>query len=448
MAQPSETLDSTAGRTPTMDRTPPRRVSAMADGMLGSAILKVAADVRALAAQGRQVCNLTVGDFDPRQFPIPIALREGIEQALRSGETNYPPGNGVPALRDAIRSYSREWLGLDYPVEGILVMSGARPAVYAAYRTLVDPGDRVIYSVPSWNYSYYCQLVGARAVPLVCDATTGFLPTRAMLEPLVRGARLLVLNSPLNPTGTVIDEETLAGICDLIIEENARRGNRERPLYLLYDQVYWMLTFGGVRHVTPVVLRPAIAPYTISVNAISKAFAATGVRVGWALGPADLIKSMSDFIGHVGAWAPRAEQVATAALLTSRPTIVEYNRTITHGLQARLDALYHGIVAMRERGLPVDAVPPAGAIYLSARFALNECRTPTGDSLRTNEAIRTYLLHEAGFAAVPFQAFGVEGDTGWFRLSAGAVSLADIAGVLPKVAAAIEAVAAPAGRVT
>jgi aspartate aminotransferase len=164
------------------------------------------------------------------------------------------------------------------------------------------------------------------------------------------------------------------------------------------------------------------------------------------LGPADIMRSMSDFISHVGAWAPRAEQIATAALLTARPSIVEYNRTITQGLQARLEALYGGIVAMRERGLPVDAVPPAGAIYLSARFALTGCRMPSGEPFRTNEEIRTYLLHEAGFAAVPFQAFGIEEETGWFRLSAGAVSLADIAEVLPRVAAAIEAVAVPAGR--
>jgi aspartate aminotransferase len=138
--------------------------------------------------------------------------------------------------------------------------------------------------------------------------------------------------------------------------------------------------------------------------------------------------------------------VATAALLAAHSSIVEYNRTITASLQARLDALYEGLVAMRERGLPVDAVPPAGAIYLSARFALMGLRTPNGRVLHDNEDIRTYLLHEAGFAAVAFQAFGVPDDTGWFRLSAGAVSLADIAAVLPKVAAAVEAVAIPAVR--
>lgn len=418
----------------------------MAEGMAGSVILKIAGEVRTLIAQGRRVCNLTVGDFDPRQFPIPTLLRDGVERALRAGETNYPPGNGLPVLREAIRTYSREWLGLDYPLEGTLVMCGARPAIYAAYRTLVDPGDRVLYSVPCWNYAYYGQLVGARNVPVPCDATTAFLPTKAMLEPLVRGARMLVVNSPLNPTGTVFDEQTLSDICDLILEENKRRGHHERPLYLLYDQVYWMLTFNGIQHVTPVALRPAMTPYTISVDAISKAFASTGLRVGWVLGPTDIVRSMGDFIGHVGGWAPRPEQVATAALLTARPAIEEYNSVIRQGLQARLDALYQGITAMRERGLPVDAVPPAGAIYLSARFALGGCRTPSGETLRGNEDIRRYLLEEAGFAAVPFQAFGVEGDTGWFRLSAGAVSLDDIAAVLPKVAAAIDAVGVVTGN--
>ncbi len=418
----------------------------MAGGMAGSAILKVAADVRAVTAQGRRVCDLSMGDFDPRQFPIPAALQDGIQAALRDGQTNYPPGAGMLALREAVQAFNREWLGLDYPLESVLVTSGARPGIYGAFRVLVDPGDRVIYSVPSWQYPYYCQLVGAVDVPVVCDRSTGFLPTRGALERVVRGARLLVLNSPLNPTGTLFDADTLGAICDLVLEENARRAGRERPLYLLYDQVYWMLTFGDVPHVTPVALRPAMAPYTVSVDAISKSFAATGLRVGWALGPADVIRYMNDFVSHVGAWAPRPEQVATGALLRSRGTITEYHRTMKAGVRQRLDALYRGLMAMRDRGLPVDATPPAGAIYLSVQFALMGWRTPTGAVLTGNEDIRTYLLHNADFAAVPFQAFGLSEDTGWFRLSAGAVSVADIETALPKLTAALERVTAPVGQ--
>ena len=132
---------------------------------------------------------------------------------------------------------------------------------------------------------------------------------------MIRNARLLALCSPVNPTGTVFDADTLREICQLVVEENERRSGKDRPLYVLYDQVYWMLTAAGVDHVNPVALVPEIAPYTVAVDAISKAFASTGLRVGWAVGPADIIKPMNDIIGHVGAWAPRPEQVATAKFM-------------------------------------------------------------------------------------------------------------------------------------
>jgi aspartate aminotransferase len=305
---------------------------------------------------------------------------------------------------------------------------------------VVDPGDRVVFPVPSWNNNHYCHLTGAIAVPVATSRDTTFLPTRELLAPVIRGARLLSLNSPLNPTGTAFSAEALSGICDLVLEENARRGSGERPLYLMYDQVYWMLTFGDTRHVNPVSLRPEIAPYTIFVDGVSKAFAATGVRVGWVVGPEDLIASMNHLLGHVGTWAPRAEQVATARLLDAPNEIAAYGKELTAGVRQRLDALYDGIMAMRADGLPVDATVPMGAIYLSARFALNGKRTPDGQTLRTNDEIRRYLLKAAGFAVVPFQAFGVPEDTGWCRLSVGAVSMADIERVLPLVRQAVAAV--------
>jgi aspartate aminotransferase len=401
-----------------------QRMSRMAAGQTPSIILKMAAEVRALAAEGRQICNLTVGDFDSAYFPIPSGLREGIETALRYGQTVYPPPPGIPALREAIQIYSQRGLGLSYPIEGILVTSGARPGVYGAFRVLVDPGEGVIYSVPCWQYMNYCQLVGARPMPVTCDASTRFLPTRAMLEPLVRQARLIVLNSPNNPTGTMVEPSTLAGIADLVLEENARRGDRERPLYLLYDQVYWALTYGDTPHATPVALRPAMMPYTLSIDAISKAFASTGLRVGWTLGPPDVITAMNNFLADVGTWAPRPEQVATSVFLSAPDAVAAYNRTIKAGLKERLDALHDGL-----RAIGIEVSRPAGAIYLSARFAVPG---------RTNEEIRSALLREADFAAVPFQGFGVTEDTGWFRLSVGAVTVPAIQAVLPKVAATVE----------
>ncbi|HEX2095483.1 MAG TPA: aminotransferase class I/II-fold pyridoxal phosphate-dependent enzyme [Longimicrobiaceae bacterium] len=415
------------------------RVSAMAGGLIGSEVLKIAGDIRALVAAGAEVCNLTVGDFSPAQFRIPPLLEEAIGEALRAGETNYPPSEGIAALRAAVSGFYARRLGLDYPVESILVTAGSRPGIYTTYRTLVDPGDRVVYPVPSWNNNHYVHLVAGEGVPVLCSGETAFLPTRELLEPVIRGARLLALNSPLNPTGTAFTAGALGEICDLVLEENRRRGPGERPLYLMYDQVYWMLTFPPTVHVDPVSLRPEMEPYTVYVDGISKAFAATGVRVGWVAGPRDVMGRMGSILGHVGAWAPRAEQVATARLLGEDAAIDAYHATLKEGVRARLDALYAGLSRLREDGFPTDAIVPMGAIYLSARFALHGRTTPDGIVLRTNEEIRSYLLEAAGLAVVPFQAFGMAEDTGWFRLSVGAVSLGEIEAMFARLRGALEA---------
>jgi aspartate aminotransferase len=420
---------------------PDPRVSAMAEGLVGSEILRIAADVRAMIAQGASVCNLTVGDFAPSEFRPPERLIEEIVRALRAGETNYPPSDGVLALRQAVGAFYEHWLGLHYPLESILITSGSRPGLYATYRAVVDPGETVVYPVPSWNNNHYVHLVGARGVPVVCDADDAFLPTRAQLEPVIADARLLVLNSPLNPSGTAFSADALGDICDLVLEENQRRGPGGRPLYLLYDQVYWMLTFAGTRHVDPVSLRPAMADYTVFVDGISKSFAATGVRVGWIVGPADVVKRMGSILGHVGAWAPRAEQVATAALLADTPAIEAYHAAMHREVYARLESLHAGLTSLRERGHPVEVVRPMGAIYLSVRFPLHGAVTPAGKQLQSNDDIRQYLLEEAGVAVVPFQAFGLREESGWFRLSVGAVSTDEIPATLGRLEAALSAVA-------
>ncbi|HEX2077693.1 MAG TPA: aminotransferase class I/II-fold pyridoxal phosphate-dependent enzyme [Longimicrobium sp.] len=420
-----------------------RRVCTMAGGLIGSEILKIAADIRALLAGGTEVCNLTVGDFSPAQFRVPPRLEREIIHALQAGETNYPPSEGILPLRQAVGRFYQQWLGLTYPVESILVTGGSRPGIYSVYATLVDPGDTVVYPVPSWNNNHYVHLTGARGVPIVCSAADAFLPTRAGLEQAVRGARLLALNSPLNPSGTAFGEQALAEICDLVLEENARRGRDERPLYVMYDQVYWMLTFEGTTHVNPVSLRPEMADYTVFVDGISKAFAATGVRVGWTVGPADVTARMASVLGHVGAWAPRAEQVATAKVLDDTDAIRAYHGEMKAQVQARLDALYEGVQALAGAGMPVEAIPPMGAIYLSVRFALHGWRTPEGKVLETNEQIRQHLLDAAGLAVVPFQAFGMREETGWFRLSVGAVSVEEIRAMFSRLGPALEALQAP-----
>jgi aspartate aminotransferase len=414
----------------------------MATALVGSEILRIAAELRAMRAAGRQVCDLTVGDFNPRYFPIPAALTAAVRAALERGETNYPPANGMPELRQAVaRFYARE-LGLAYPQGSILIVGGARPAVYCTFRTLCDPGDRVIYPVPSWNNNHYVHLVGGVGVPVPCGPEDCFMPTAEALRPLLPGARLLCLNSPLNPSGTTIGRDALLGICEAIVAENEARERRgERPLYLMYDHIYWMLRFGDTRHHTPPELLPEMARYTVLVDGISKAFAATGLRVGWAVGPVDVIARMSALVGHVGAWAPRAEQIATAALLDDEEGIHAYQEVFKRNLEARLGLLHRGFQELKAEGLAVDSIPPIGAIYLTARVHPFGRRTPQGTLLATNDDVRRYVLEAAAIGLVPFQAFGAPAEDGWFRLSAGAVSEQDITAALPRLAAALRALA-------
>ncbi|MHB8879672.1 MAG: pyridoxal phosphate-dependent aminotransferase, partial [Myxococcaceae bacterium] len=378
-------------------------LSSLVRGVVGSEILKVAAEIRALKAKGAQICNLTVGDFDPTYFPIPDELLEQTRLALAEGHTNYPPSDGVLVLREAVARYYQRELGLDYPVDSVLIAGGARPMLYAAYRAVIDPGDEAVYAVPSWNNNHYAYLSGAKAVELPVSEESNFFPTAAQLRPHLATARLLLINSPLNPCGTVIGKEQLRDITLAVVEENARRTKTgARPLYFLYDQVYWSLTFGSAKHHTPVELVPEAAPYTIMLDAISKVFCATGLRVGFGVMPPAVRKRMADLLGHVGAWAPKAEQVAVAKLLDRPEVIRAFLTKMTGKVKARLDALYQGLQAMKAEGLKVEAVDPQGAIYLSARFNLFG-HTWRGKPMTTNDEIRRCLLEEAGVGMVPFQ---------------------------------------------
>jgi aspartate aminotransferase len=404
-------------------------LSDMARGLTGSQILRIGAEIRARKAAGEPICNLTVGDFDPALFPIPESLRAGIAAAMAEGNTNYPPSDGMLPLREAVAAFYAQEFGLDYPVESVLIGGGARPLVYATYRTILDPGDLVVYPVPSWNNNYYVHVMGARAVELPVEAANNFFPRAEDFDPHLSSARLIVLNSPLNPTGTMIDPAVLRGICQRVVDENARRERAgKKGLWLCYDQVYWQLTFGSAVHVTPPKLMPEVAPYVVLLDAASKSYAATGLRIGWALMPPAIRERMADVLGHMGAWAPRPEQVAMARFLRDKAATTAYRAEIVGRAQQRLELLAKGFRAMKADGFPVDVVDPQGAIYLSVRFSKDGM---------TNEALRKHLLNAAGFAVVPFQAFGQPGETGWFRLSIGAVSVADIEAAFPRLRAAL-----------
>jgi len=407
-------------------------------GMKASKILTISYSVRERIAAGAEVIQFTVGDFKPKYFPVPDALKEETLAALSADQTNYPPADGLPELRSAVRDHYERSFGLNYPVESVVVGSGARPVLFAAYKCLINAGEKVLAPAPGWNNDNFSQLVGAELVTIPSGPDDGFMPTAEALKPHLEGARLLVICSPMNPAGTLIRRKQLEEVCDLIIEENQRREvGGERLLYLIYDHVYWMLTFGDHHHITPPQVRPEMARYTLFSDAVSKCFSGTGLRVGWMVAPPLITAKVKALMTHMGAWAPRPEQLGTAAFLNQPEKIKEFLVTYRAKLQDRLELLYRSFSAWKAEGLPVDVVAPEGAMYLSVKVDL------VGKPGFPNaEAVRLMLLEEADCAVIPFDCFGDHVNLGWFRFSVGAVGIEDIERCLPKIGNALRAVQA------
>ena len=413
-------------------------VSVLAQTLKGSEIIKIGGEINELKRKGENIANLTIGDFDPSIYPIPTGLKQGIIDAYHANHTNYPPAEGVTVLRENISAFLHERFHLDYSINQILISGGSRPLIYATYLALVDPGDKVVFPTPSWNNNHYCQLSGATAIQVPTSADNKFMPTADDIRPHLKGATLLALCSPLNPTGTMFAKKDLEDICDLVIAENKSRPEGAKPLYILYDQIYSQLTFANNQHIDPVSLRPELREYVIYIDGISKCFAATGVRVGWGFGPEKIIGKMRSIVGHVGAWAPKAEQIATAKFLTQTAELNTYLKDFKSKIQLSLDTLYKGVMQLKSEGFAVDSINPMGAIYLTVKVDYTGKTTEDGDLLNTSADINFYLIKEAKIAFVPFSAFGSDSSMNWFRASVGGCSLADIQEMLPRLKGALE----------
>ena len=408
------------------------KVSVLANTLIGSEIIKIGNEVNEMKRKGAQIANLTIGDFDPSIFPIPEPLEEAIIDAYRKKNTNYPPADGILALRETISTTVKDRYQLAYGVTDILVAGGSRPLIYALYLALVDPGDKVIYPAPSWNNNHYCHLSSANGLAVETTVENNFMPTAAQLKPHLKGATLLALCSPLNPTGTMFTKEQLTEICKVVLAENQSRSADEKPLYIMYDQIYSLLTFGK-EHVNPVSLCPELKDYVIYIDGISKCLASTGVRVGWAFGPEKIISKMKSLLGHIGAWAPKAEQVAVASYFADKTKVDEFLTTFKIQIQASLDELYNGFQQLKSEGFAVDAVVPMGAIYLTLKIDYIGKTTPDGEQLKNSADVNFYLIKEAQTALVPFSAFGNDENMPWFRASIGGCSLQDIKNMLPRI---------------
>ncbi len=406
------------------------RLSKLAEQIQTSPILTIAAEINARNAKGESIYNLTVGDFDPKIFPIPDALTVATIKAYRDHQTNYPGAFGLPRIRDSVARLLNRTCGLDYQAEDVIIASGSRPVIYAIYRAIVDPGDRVVFPVPSWNNEHYASMLGAEAITVETTPESNFMPTAKNLAPYLDNAVLLALCSPLNPTGTVLSKEVLVEICQLVVDLNKKRSTDEKPLYVMFDQVYWMLTFGNTGFFHAVRECPEIRDYAVFVDGMSKAFAGTGIRVGWATGASHVIAKMVSIIAHIGAWAPKPDQVAVGEYLAMDAEVDMHLQNFRTALEARLDGFYAGFMSLKEKGHDVDAIAPQAAIYLSVKINILGRETKQGGSLQTYDDVQRYLLDTAKIGVLPFSWFGAPDYGNWFRISVGTCRLEDIEGIM------------------
>jgi len=414
------------------------KLSHLAETLIGSEIVKLGGEIRDKIRAGERIYNFTVGDFDPAIFPIPKELEEEIIKAYREHFTNYPAGDGNLDLREAIAHLLKEREQLSYKPAEILVASGGRPLIYSLYRAVCDKEDKVIYAVPSWNNNHYTHFIGAEHVVIEARAENNFMPIAKDIKPHLKGASLLALCSPQNPTGTTFTKHDLEAICDMVLEENSRRGAEEKKLYVMYDQMYWQLTYGDIEHYNPVSLRPAMKEYTVFIDAISKCFAATGVRVGWAFGPQVIRDKMNAILSHLGAWAPMAEQKACARFLYNNEAIDNYLKHFKGEAEVRLRNIYNGLQQLKKEGFSVDAIAPQAAIYLTIKIDLVGKKTASGNVLTQQSDVTAYLLNEAKLAVVPFYAFGADRSSPWYRLSIGTCKKEEIGEMIDQLRNALQ----------
>lgn len=412
-------------------------LSHLAETLIGSEIVKLGNAINERIRNGEKIYNFTIGDFNSNIFPIPSELEALIIDAYKKHHTSYPAAEGVLDLRQAIGAFIKEWEGLDFSPSEIQVASGGRPLIYSLFRVIVDKGDKVIYGVPSWNNNHYVHLTEGEHCLINCTPENNFMPTVEDIRANIKGATLICLCTPQNPTGTTLSESSLKQICDLILEENSLRGPEEKKLYLMFDQMYWTLTYGETKHYNPLALNPAMKPYTIYIDGISKVFAATGVRVGWALGPENVIGKMKAILSHIGAWAPMAEQRAVAEYLHMNQAIAAYLDQFKSEIAFRLRSIYDGFIALKAKGYTVDAVAPQAAIYLTIQLNLTGKKTADGTVLATQSDVTSYILGEAKLAVVPFSAFGADAANPWYRLSVGTSVKEEIPEMLAKLEAAL-----------
>lgn len=357
-----------------------------------SATLAVAAKARALKASGRPVLSLTTGEPN---FETPLHIQDAAIHAIRNGQTKYTDVGGTPALKQAIIAKFKRENNLDYTAEQIVVGVGAKHVLFNALFASVNPGDEVVIPAPFWvSYPEMVTIAGGVPVIVACGEDVGFKLTADALEAAITPkTKWLVLNSPNNPTGAMYSQEELQALAAVLV--------KHPHVYVMTDDMYEHLRFDGANYHTIAAIEPALYDRVLTVNGVSKAYAMTGWRIGYAGGPKELIKAMTMMQGQSTSNACAVAQAAAVEALNGEQLEVH---KMTAEYERRRNMMADKINAIA--GLSV--APPAGAFYLyiSCAGVLGKT-TSSGKTLQTEADMVDYLLEEYNVAVVPGEAFGL-----------------------------------------
>ncbi|MCI7027323.1 MAG: pyridoxal phosphate-dependent aminotransferase [Clostridiales bacterium] len=357
-----------------------------------SVTLAIDARAKQLRAMGLDVIGFGAGEPD---FDTPRYIKSAARDALDAGMTKYTPVAGTVELRTEIQQKLLRDNGLDYELADIIVSSGAKQCLFNALSAILDPGDEVLLPSPCWvSYPEMVRMAGGTPVFLYCPESQGFLPDMGDLEKLITPrTKAFVLNNPSNPNGCIWTREQLLKLGELAVKYD---------FYIISDEIYEKLVYDGLQHVCMASLGEDIKQHTILINGVSKSYAMTGFRIGYALGPADVIRGMITYQSQATSGANTAAQHAAAVALSMRQDYVEEMRQAFEQRRNELVRLVNEIP-----GLHCNM--PHGAFYVMMNIHDLIGKRYHGEEITGSDRFSMLLLEKAHVAAVPGVAFMAEG---------------------------------------
>jgi len=345
-----------------------------------------------LRAQGRDIVDFTVGEPD---LPTPAHIVQAGIDALNSGDIRYTASAGAKPLLEAVRAKFQRENGLEYGLDQLIVGVGAKQLIFTALAATVQAGDEVIIPAPYWvSYPDMVLVNDGTPVVLACPESDGFKLTPQALEAAITPrTKWVLLNTPSNPTGAMYDAAELRALGEVLA--------RHPHMWLMTDEIYEHLAYGDVRHASPAAVVPALAERTLTINGVSKAYAMTGWRLGYAGGPKALVKAMATLISQSTSCVSAISQQAARVALTADQQCVTDAAAVFHQRRDRIVALLNAVPGIR---CPL----PQGAFYVYPSVdGLLGKRTPAGHTLQSDLDVVMYLLDEAGVAVLDGAAYGL-----------------------------------------